>query len=79
MRARSGRNNQVGLRYKTSDDSGSVTLKLDPEDFDADQTLGSQPRVGQALMQGWGSGHIPMAVAADSMLDRGLQVDAQGS
>ena len=79
MRVRSWRNNQAGSHDEAGGSSGSVTLKLDPEDFDADQTLGSQPRVGQALMQGWGSGHIPMAVAADSMLDRGLQVDAQGS
>ena len=41
--------------------------------------MGFQPRVGQTLLQNWGSGHVPIAVATDSMLDRGLQIDAQGS
>ena len=76
MRVRSGRNSQVGSRNETSGGSGSVTLSLDPEVFNADQTLGFQPRVGQTLLQYWGSGHVPIAVATDSMLDRGLQIDA---
>ena len=59
MRVRSGRNNQVGSHDEAGGSSGSVTLSLDPEDFDADQTLGFQPRVGQTFLQRWGSGHVP--------------------
>ena len=72
MRIRSGRNNQGGSRDETSSGSDSVTLNLDPEVFNTDQTLGFQPRVGQTLLQCWGSGHVPIAVATDSMLDRRL-------
>ena len=62
MRVRSGRNNQVGSLDQASGGSGNVTLSLDPEVFSADQTLGFQPRVGQTLLQGRGSGHVPIAV-----------------
>ena len=51
MRVRSGRNNQVGSRYEASGGSGSVTLSLDPEDFDAAQTLGFQSRAKRAKDQ----------------------------
>ena len=74
MRVRSGRNNQVGPRDETSSGSDCVTLSLDPDVFNADQTLGFQPHVGQTLLQGWG--HVPVAVAADSMLYGRLQIDA---
>ena len=67
---------QVGAHYETSGGSGSVTLSLNPEDFDAGQIWGFQLHVGQTLLQGWGSLHVPVAVAADSMLDRSLQIDA---
>ena len=77
MRVRSGRNNQVVSRDETGSGSGSVTLSFDPEVFNADQALGFQPRVGQTLLQCWGSGHVPIAVATDSMLERGLQIVAQ--
>ena len=70
---------QVSSRHESSGDSCSVTLSLDTGGFDADQTLGFQPRVGQGLLQGLGSGHVPIAVAADSRLDRSMQGDAQGS
>ena len=68
MRVRSGRNNQVGSLDETSGGSGSVTLSLDPGDFDADQTLGFQPRVGQTLLQCWGSGHVPATL--ETAVDR---------
>ena len=79
MRVRCGRNNQVGSRDKTSSGSDSVTLSLDPEIFSADQTLGFQPRVGLTLLQGWGFVHVAIAVAADCMLDHGLQIAAHGA
>ena len=78
MRVRSGRFNKSARTTKLVG-SGSVTLSLDPKVFDADQALGFQPRVGQTLLQGWGSGHVPIAVATDAMLDRSFQTDAQGS
>lgn len=37
-----------------------------------------QPRVGQGLQQRRGSRHVPVALAADRMLDRRLQAHAQG-
>ena len=81
MRVRSGRNNQVGSRDETSSGSDSVTLSLDPEVFNVDQTLGFQPRVRQTLLQCWGSGHVPIVVvgpvAADGMPDHSLQIDTQ--
>ena len=68
MRIRSGRNNQGGSRDETSSGSDSVTLSLDPEVFNADQTLGLQPRVGQTLLQCFGSGHVPATL--ETAVDR---------
>ena len=51
MRVRIGRNSQVGSRDETSSGSDSVTLSLDPEDFDAAQTLGFQSRAKRAKGQ----------------------------
>ena len=62
MRVRSGRNNQVGSRDETSVGSGSVTRSFDPEDFDANQTLGFQSRVGQTLLQARDNGHVSITV-----------------
>ena len=78
MRVRSGRFKNSARTTKPVG-SGSVTLSLYPKVFDADQALGFQPHVGQTLLQGWGSGHVPIAVATDAMLDRSFQTDAQGS
>ncbi len=78
MRVRSGRFNKLARTTKLAG-SGSVILSLYPKVFDADQALGFQPRVGQTLLQCWGSGHVPIAVATDAMLDRSFQTDAQGS
>ena len=58
MRVRSGRDNQVGSRDETSSGSDTETLSLDPEVFDADQTLEFQSRVAQTLLQCWSSGHV---------------------
>ena len=70
---------QVGTRDGASGGSDSVNLSHSPEDFRADQSLELQPHVGQSLLYGWDSGHLQVAVAADSMLDRSLQIDAQRS
>ena len=55
-----------------------VTLGLAPQVFHTEQTLLLQPRVGNYLIDHRGSGHLPVAVATASVLNRQLQAHAQG-
>ena len=41
--------------------------------FHTEQTPPLQPRIGYGLQYDWGCGHLPVAVAADTGLDRRLQ------
>lgn len=75
MRVRSGRFNQLALSTKPL---CRVALRLAPQLFDADQALRLQPRVGHRLLRHRGSCHVPVAVAADPVLDGRLQAHAQG-
>ena len=54
-----------------------IALGLAPQVFNADQALPFQPRIRQRLLQRWGSRQVPVAVAADAMLDCCLQAHAQ--
>ena len=76
MRVRSGRKTKLARMTKQAG-SGSVNLILYPKVRNADQTLGFQVCVGQTSLHGWGSVHVPIAVATDAMLDRSLQIDTQ--
>ena len=73
VRVRSRRFNKPLARRS----SNRIALGLAPQVFHAEQPLRFQPRVGQGLLHGRGSGHVPMALAAGAMLDRRLQVHAQ--
>ena len=77
MRVRSGQFNKSARTTKPVG-SGSVSLSLNSKVFDAGQALGFQPRVGQTLLLGWGSGHMPIAAAIDAMLDLSFQINVQG-
>ncbi len=56
---------------------GRIALGFAPQVFNADQALHLQPRIRRCLLQRWGSCHVPVAVAADAMLDCRLQAHAQ--
>ena len=78
MRVRSGRFNELAHLPKLRSFLCRVALCFDPQVFDADQSLCFQPRVVEGLLQAWGSRHVSVAVATDTVLDGGDEIDPEG-